>query len=497
MQFWNNIIQNAMLGTSKKQLAATELNDDLANVLSAIKEQQATDAEEQFLQLVAIASNYRQSGAMPAKEPVAVTTVAEAETYPYCTEVALQLLKDILEEDSYSLLNLWLRLCSSSKQIVHPAIIPKLLAKASQHKALRNAIFFVVGKRGAWLCQFNKNWSFSAAESDEELWQSGTSDQRRQVLQNMRLQDHAKASEWLQQTWKQENANTKVEFLKIIGLNPQETDVAWLETLLTDKSQKVKDEALNVLKQIPSSAIIQQYWQIMKQAISIVTEKTMLGLSSKKALKIELPQNIDESIFKSGIEKLSSQKNISDEVHIMYQLMALIPPSSWEEQLQETPEHILSLFGKSDTGKALVPAIGLAAGRFKNKAWARLFLDDKEKFYPDLLPLISRPEQEQYLMVHFDKDPHLALSFFASNISEEWSLALATKILRHTVKNIYQYNRAFYEQHIQQIPSAILPVLDTLAPTEEYYLNSWNNIKDHISKLINLKQRTIDTFHHS
>jgi Family of unknown function (DUF5691) len=492
MEFWNNIVLTAMLGTGKKQVQPAELNSQLAEVLAVITES-SSDKEEQFLQLTAVASNYRQSGTVALHQNDIKTDTAPAEIFPYCSHAASQLLKDILDEENIPLLSLWLVLCMKKQQVVQPLMIPSLLTKAVQQKTLKTPILFCTGKRGAWLSQFNKDWNFGAAATEEELWQTGTTDQRKQVLQNLRATDPAKAREWLQQTWKQESAGNKAEFIKIISPTAAEEDVEWLESILADKSQKVKDETLQVLKRIPSSKIIQQYWQIMEQAISITTEKTMLGLSSKKVVHIKLPDVIDEAIFKSGIEKISSQKNITDEAFILYQLMCFIPPNFWDAHLKETPENIIVLLRKSDQGKALIPAIGLAAGRFKNTTWATHFLHEKSKFYPDLLPLLLNEEREKYLLEHFDKVPEMAINFL-TNATEEWSVPLTKKILQHTIKNIYQYNRSFYNRNIHLFPVAITNALDAFVPTEEYHKSTWDNMKDHITKLVSLKQQTIHTF---
>ncbi len=492
MEFWNNIIQTAMLGTSKKQVRPVELNTQLEEVLKVIEESSA-DKEEQFLQLTAVAYNYRQCGTVALQKPDIQIDVATSEIYPYCSETAFHVLKDILEEENIPLLSLWLEMCMKKQQVVQPVIIPQLFAKAVQQKSLRKPILFCTGNRGLWLSQFNNEWNFGIGATAEELWQTGTTEQRKKALEQLRITDAAKANEWLQQTWKQESANNKAEFLKIMAPTASEADVEWLESLLTDKSQKVKDELLQVLKRIPSSAIIQQYWQIMQQAISITTEKTMLGFSSKKVIHIKLPDVIDEAIFKSGIEKISSQKNITDEAFILYQLMCFIPPHFWEVHLQETPENIIALLRKNDQGKELISAIGLAAGRFKNTTWATHFLHEKGKFYPDLLPLVSNEEREKYLLEHFDKVPDMAINFL-TNATEEWSVSLTKKVLQHTIKNIYQYNRSFYNHNIHLFPVAIANELDAFVPTEEYHKSNWDNMKDHIRKLISLKQQTIHTF---
>src|SRR4051812_36223476 len=161
MQFWNNIIQTAMLGTDKKQLSSAELPEALAAISTVITGNTALDKEEQFLQLASLALNYRQSGTQPLHKEGINIPLAPPEEKPYCNNRASGVLKDIVEEDSHPLLILWLQHCANAAQLAPPSLLPVLLDKATQHKTLRTAVEKVMGKRGEWLCAFNPNWQFT------------------------------------------------------------------------------------------------------------------------------------------------------------------------------------------------------------------------------------------------------------------------------------------------------------------------------------------------
>ena len=49
------------------------------------------------------------------------------------------------------------------------------------------------------------------------------------------------ARTWLQQTWPKESATVKTELLTVLE-PPHETDMEWLESLLTEKSKQVKEQ---------------------------------------------------------------------------------------------------------------------------------------------------------------------------------------------------------------------------------------------------------------
>ncbi|SFD01949.1 hypothetical protein SAMN05518672_10167 [Chitinophaga sp. CF118] len=491
MQFWNHIIQTAMLGTDKKQIAISELPEAMANATTIITGNTAIDKEEQFLQIASLAANYRQSGAQPLHKEGITIELAPPEEKPYCSNRASGVLKDILDEDSNPLLALWLEHCVSAGQLTTPLLLPLLLDKATQHKTLRTNVEQCMGKRGEWLCGFNKNWQFSAAETDEERWQTGKPDQRRQVLQQLRNTNPALAREWLQQTWAQENANSKAELIKALEVNLGAEDVEWLESISTEKSQKVKEETLNLLRQIPSSTIIQQYWQIVQQAVTLKKESAFLGLGSKTALSIQLPAVVDDKIFKTGIEKLSNDKAVSDEDFILYQLISFIPPDFWETHFNETPTVIYQLFSKHEN---LLPALGEAAGRFKNRTWAPLFTGNTGRHYLSLLQLLPAKVRDAYVVKHFDDMQEMVIPFITQDNMPEWSMPVAMAAIIYTASEPSQFTRSFYSKNIHLIPVQMAAELANCTPADPYKHYTWRSTSEYLLKLLRLKERIIQSF---
>ena len=296
-----------MMGTDKKQISTMDIPSDLEDVAKIIQENHAKDREEKFLQLASIASLYRQCGILPAAKEVIMPLAAEEEKL-YCNPPAIHVLKDIFTEESIPLLKFWLQHCHEKQKLVLPETVPHLLGIAVQQKKLQFLVASCCGKRGEWLASFNSEWNFSSTQTGEELWQTGTLEQRKEILKQTRKADPAKAREWVQQTWAQEDANTKQGLLEILSENTSEQDISFLESLSTEKSKKVKDQAFQLLRQIPGSSILQQYEEIIKQGVVIKKEKALLGISNKTVLQFQVPASIPESIFKSGIEKLSGQK---------------------------------------------------------------------------------------------------------------------------------------------------------------------------------------------
>src|SRR5690606_1987159 len=131
-------------------------------------------------------------------------------------------------------------------------------------------------------------------------------------------------------------------FLEIMKTNISAMDLQWLESL-REKSQRVNAAILELLKLIPSSSIVQEYIQTLSACISIKTGKALLGMINKIEIAIDESFDFPESIFKTGIENLSSNKNISDAKNTIAQLLMSVPPSFLNDYLQRTPDEIIGL----------------------------------------------------------------------------------------------------------------------------------------------------------
>ncbi|MCF6401895.1 DUF5691 domain-containing protein [Chitinophaga filiformis] len=480
---WNNIINTALLGTGKKQLTPADLPADLVAVAEKIMRDKRLDVETQFLHIAAVMLNYRQSGVNPVNNSGIPLQPAPAEERSYCSTQAVYALQDALDMDLLPLVTYWLEACHDKGQIVVPEYVPVLLDTAVSQKRIRHLAMTVCGKRGQWLSSMNPDWQFPFAVSNEDRWQTGSPEDRRQVLQEIRQSYPGMAREWLQQTWAQENISTRTEFLKIMRINISEDDLPWLESL-QEKNQKVKDEVWALLKQIPSSFIVQAYWQILQHAISC-------GPGQSLHISLQLP--LDKRIIESGIATLSNEKNISEEAYILFQLMGSVPPSWWESLFNADKEEVFGLFEKDDLGKRFIPALILAAGRFKDAVWLRLLLEKSTAFYPDVIPLLPAAEQEAYALRLFSNYPQDVINYL-SNRTDEWGLAITSEVLKWMARNPYQYTRNFFDKHVLQLPPVITDELEKLAPEEPAYQATWRNTSEHIRKLLSCKVQINNAF---
>ncbi len=493
MQSWEDVIHTAMIGTDKKILSVSQLPESLAAVQTMLTDKSGNDKEILYLQQSSLLMNYKQCGLSLLQKEEIGTSMAQPEEKPYCSAVAAQVLKEVLNAEAPLLLEYWLRRCAENEQIFPPVFIPALFSKARQEKYLQGLVVRCSGKRGEWMCGLNENWNFYRGENTEETWQTGTQEQRRTVLKETRRTNPALGLTWLQQTWATEDAAGKLAFLEVLKTGLNEGDISFLESLHTEKSKKVKEEAVNLLKHTPGSSLIRLYQQVLAEAVQIKKERSLMGLSSKTVLQFKLPSSVPEAIFESGIQKMSSQKNISDDRFIIYQLISFTPPVFWEQHFQLKPVEIIDLFCKTEEGYEHTGAIGMAASRFPSPEWAALMIEDENRLFLDLIVQLSPEQKEKYLLKHFEKAGDTLIQL-VGNTTVEWSVSLTKAIFKYTSTNPNQFTKTYYRDHIHLIPVGVVPELTRCTPSESYPAVAWGNTCDYLRELLSLKEQIHQSF---
>jgi hypothetical protein len=495
MKVWETIVNNAMLGTTKLPLRVADLP---AAITEQVEVSDTPDAEEDFLRLGSLVYQYRQSGCVPLDLRSAVLSAAEAEIKPYCHTGATAVLLTILSEEHYALLKLWLTQCELAHKCAEPECMPALLDISVGKKELRSLILSVCGKRGEWLGRLNPQWNFSALEADAQtLWQTGRAEERKDLLKSLRAQQPAAALELLQSSWDTEGANEKVSFLEILTTGLSEHDLVWLEGL-KEKGQKVNNALQDLIKRIPTSQPVQGYRALLKEAVNVKNSKALLGMLAKTTIEVHEKIAFPDGIFKSGIEKLSSDKQVSDAQYILIQLIASVPPSFWNDHLKETPETVIKLFQKEKKTALYVPALALAAVKFRDIVWTQALVDhgDEEILESALVSLIeSLPakDRDRYALRFIKKRPQELINMLTA-FDDEWGNDLAKAVLSFTSQEVYAYNKTFYRAAVKNIPVTMLTELESFMPSEEQKKAYWRNQSHELSGVLTLKQQILHSF---
>lgn len=488
-------MHTALLGTDRAALPEEQDPAALGEAFRLVAEQ-GLDKEDGFLQMASIAMNWRKCGELPPNEQVYFPLAGEEES-PYCSEAARQVLDNMLVIENEPLLQLWLSLCAASHQLLPPERLPSLFDFSQRHKRIQPLLMACAGKRGAWLLKLNGAWKVDEEREDGTVWDTGSLQQRALYLQKLRKKDPAHARKLLQDVWAQENAATRATLLQQLSGTVSEEDLPWLEGLMTEKSQKAREETLRLLRQVPGSSLVQQYWNIVKEAVQISKTKGLLGIGSKTEIRVQLPDGIDEALFKTGIEKMSSQKGVSDADHILYQLISAVPPQFFETKYGFNRDEIIGLFKKVKQGDRYLAALGNGAVAFGDAAWLKAIAAERgHEFYVEALSVFDGKEAEKYAHGFLEKgaQPDLVVRSVAEYLKEEWSKELTLKIFTHTANQIYSYNRSFYSHQVLQFPASIIPELEKCAPANPYAREAWSSTSEYITQLVNLKVQTQKVF---
>jgi hypothetical protein len=376
--------------------------------------------------------------------------------------------------------------------------VPELLDMATRRKELRKSIFAVCGKRGEWLSKVNPDWDLFAAGNDaDSVWQNGSPEERKNLLRELRLSNASKAIGVLQTTWESEGANEKAAFLEILKTNLSGDDLFWLQSL-KEKSQKVNSVLQELLKAIPSSTIVQQYWTIVKEAVMLKSGKALLGMINKTIVDVNENLSVPDLIFKTGIEKLSSNKSVSDNQHILIQLISSVPPSLWNAHFKDNNQAVIALFQKEKKSAIYLPAVALAAIRFSDVQWVKDLIDHGDSDIMDssialLIRALPETERKTYLLKYITEKPNEIVQLVSEH-NGEWSIDLAREVLKVTAKEVYAYNRTFYKAAVPLIPVGILSELDSFIPSEEQKKPYWKTQSDELTRLLEIKKQIIQSF---
>jgi len=301
----------------------------------------------------------------------------------------------------------------------------------------------------------------------------------------------------LQSTWASEGANDKVAFLEVLKTGASAQDLPWLQSL-TEKGVKVNTALNDVLKRIPGSTISGLYREVVKGALQIKTGKALLGMISKKAIEVNEAAVVPDAVFKTGIEKVSSTKNVSDLQNVLAQLIITIEPAFWNTHLQEDIPGAIALFKKERGTTFYLPAIALAAARFRDDAWIKALLDHAADELPitalvELIGALQGKDKDAYaLKLMAGNEPQIISLMLAHD--QEWSPELTKAILKFTATEVYAYNKAFYRQAAPFIPASLFGKLDQFIPADDMKKTYWRTQSDELSRLLMLKQQTLQYF---
>ncbi len=522
--YWNHILNTALLGTDKQTPDIQQLPEIIQATLAKADK---SDKEAYFYTIAALTWQYRRTGILPSKPELMEIKPAVAEEKSYCTNQALIPLKKILSDDNTNLplLHLWFDKAIAKNWILPPDLLVQILNIGSklkkEEKSIQEKMREVIGKRGLWLQQFNAAWSFLSELDYEKLWEEGKSAERKDAFIYFRKTNPANARELLQQTWESEGIAAKRDLLWEMKTNLHIEDEPFLKEIydnLIKTREKKKDTHTDLLKivvellfMLPDSELSINTFEKVKSYVNVGTGKKLLGLVSGKP-KLELPEKEDD-FFNAGsmsqnfgFDKISNKvKSHTDIEYWFEEFVGLLSPQLWKNYLDKEPQEILTIFReaegftkKTEDKKKEVHLFSSAflgaVYRHKAKNFIPSAISQYKSDLPSNLIQIMSFEEAEKFMLEFGVWDAEQKSNLIEKSQSQWSLPLSERFFKEIGKQnnySYGYDKPLIEKAIPFLdPKVIKAVPDLLREeTPEWQKQQWQTqVVIPLTKMLEIRQ---------
>jgi hypothetical protein len=203
----------------------------------------------------------------------------------------------------------------------------------------------VVDRRGAWLADFNPAWQFSREVPDEEIWHTGSKEQRALYLEQLRADDAAHARELVSSTWSSDPADERERWLAVFRVNLSQDDQDLLESCLADRSSKVREAAGELLSGLPESRFVRRMIARLEPLVRFTAGSRGQLLRMKRAaapqLEIDLPAEFDESLERDGLKEKPPER-LGRRQWWFLQIVACVPLAWWTRTTGSEPDELIA-----------------------------------------------------------------------------------------------------------------------------------------------------------
>ncbi|GGB99002.1 DUF5691 domain-containing protein [Dyadobacter sediminis] len=484
----SEILKAALLGTDKYMPQPSPSLQETGQKIAL----QHPDKEDHFLKLAITTLLYEEAG----RNPLYVEN-----TLPECPVETLPLISKKLHGNIMAaliskeevLFQYFMNDVNKSNSVLTPELVPLILNKALEHKKSAFPLVKACGETGKWLCQLNESWRILLENREEEnIWETGNFESRKAFLKNVRNTDPQRAIELLEQAISAENAANRLALIELLDQNLSIADEPFLQSLLKDKSQKIKEAAIRLLQKMQGSAVNKRYLEYLLSAISIKEERHLL-LTKKKVLIIRDDISPDENLFKTGIDKVSAHKDVPDPIYVTGQILQYMDPATLARHLNVTEPELIRLFLQHKDSKHLLGYLAQSASFFKNKIWALALLHTQEIQDITLLDALTEHERMPFYEQFIIDSLHQLLTYL---LTDDYSLlpeSLSERLLEHLSKNPYIISQPVYQRLALHLPVQTLSALKHYAEdaSETYQHRYFKAQALEMMRIIDLKNNII------
>lgn len=418
MTYREQLITSALLGTDNKELTALNASGELGEWLDSLfLRSVATGREVAVLDAAALIYTHARAGALLSKFEQAMPELADEESKSLISVKAAQHLS-IISQFHYALLAEWFGLVVNSGRRIREENIAHALALGAVDAELQALVRKTIGERGKWLAKFNSDWRYVLLEASDvdwdnlsEKWNTGSLDERVEMLSIARKSDPARALALVNATWKEEPTETRVKFLDCLDDGLSMSDEVFLEeTALNDKRKEVRTVAQRLLRLIPESRYQQRARHRLFSSVQITTFAPS-GLAKLNPLhkprriwEILIPE-VDKEMLRDGILAKSNESSLGDKAFVLMQLVAAVDPSDFCKQYQIDYDELLVLAEQCMWMNAMLNGLEDASIVFSNSMAAKAHLVRANcENYEGLASVLTDADREQVLTLLFDSN---------------------------------------------------------------------------------------------
>lgn len=478
------LIKAALLGTGKVSLQPSGELDELARRIAVNQE----DREDSFLKYAGAVFLYQESG-LEAAEGMSAIEACPPETKIQLAPAINQYLKDALLAKDEVLFDYLLTRAAQVQRVASANLVPLLLNKALERKEKTDKIRSVCGVLGEWLCGLNQEWKLIAEQESLIFdWETDSHQERKQYFRSARWQDPAASLDLLEAGFEKENAVNRAEFIDLLEGGLSVHDEEFLTKSLGDKSKKVKDSALRLLRGLSGSGINQRFKDYLLQVISVTEERHLL-LLKRKVLHLDTANALPEELLYYGIEKVSSQKGVADNAFQVAQLFAYVNPAVLAQELKMEEAEFVRLLLEHPQAELFRPFLTEAATRFKNTVLAERLLAMDNGFNAGLIGLVSEEQKGIFIDKYLEQYFIAVLDILLDDSYKILPLNLAERIIKRLAVNPYQVTQPVYQRLALSLPATASNVLQAYINdiTDDYQRRYFVNQASTMLRYIDLR----------
>jgi hypothetical protein len=388
MSLPDSLTKIAALGTDKYTSGGGVLPLPDGSVTGVLAQRGDLSTEGQLLLTAAGLAMQARAGWVPAQDRRPAPEPFAGDTRPLCSRGAASFLRMMFDGQVPEALAEWLGQLAQRGQRPPEELLSALLEMGKKDKALRPLIASVVGAHGRWLAQIATTrgwrwlvyWDGLAPERAANLWEKGAKDERLDLLDTLRRTDPATARALVESSWKEERATERATLLTSLYVGLSMADEPFLEAALDDRAQEVRQRAAELLAFLPESRYVGR--MIARATELCMVKKRLLG---KEKITFALPTETDD-LKRDGLPKdQPTNKVLKGKTLLLHQILGHVPPAYWCQHLGVDQTTLLARLEASDEVPRPSDALGWAASRAGDAAFAELLLTQRIHEFQDFV----------------------------------------------------------------------------------------------------------------